>query len=176
MDALETIEDVLSSSCSLILDADGLNILAKLGYLASISRRSAPTILTPHLGEFKRLFPNITQPNSDRFASVAKASQESGAIVLFKGARTVIGDPAGQIYALERSSSSLARGGSGDILTGILGGLVAQRSQANRENLIATVATGAWWHAEAAILAAQNNTIMGVDPLTLTRYLHYVLM
>ncbi|MBP0014525.1 MAG: NAD(P)H-hydrate dehydratase [Roseofilum sp. SBFL] len=151
-----------------ILDADGLNILASLG-MSQLNQRSAPTILTPHTGEFKRLFPNI-DPNIDRIKAVRAASQETGAIVLLKGARTAIGSPTGTVYLNPESTPALARGGSGDVLTGLLGGLVAQLPQAPE---MATQ-TATWWHAQAGILAAQQRTALGVDAFHLTEYLSQI--
>ncbi|HBR00219.1 MAG TPA: NAD(P)H-hydrate dehydratase, partial [Cyanobacteria bacterium UBA11691] len=151
-----------------ILDADGLNILASLG-MSQLNQRSAPTILTPHTGEFKRLFPNI-DPNIDRIKAVRAASQQTGAIVLLKGARTAIGSPTGSVYLNPESTPALARGGSGDVLTGLLGGLVAQLPQAPE---MATQ-TATWWHAQAGILAAQQRTALGVDAFHLTEYLSQI--
>lgn len=147
----------------LILDADGLNILASLG-ISLLKGRSAPTLLTPHAGEFKRLFPEIN-PHGDRIQAVRTASQQTGAIVLLKGARTAISSPTGTVYLNPESTPALARGGSGDVLTGLLGGLVAQLPPE------IAIQTATWWHAQAGILAAQQRTPLGVDALHLTEYL-----
>ena len=95
---------------------------------------------------------------------------QSGAVVLLKGARTAISNPQGGVWINPESTPALARGGSGDVLTGLLGGLLAQT--ANREIPVEDiVATAAWWHSQAAILAAQERTELGVDAFTLTQYL-----
>jgi len=153
----------------LILDADGLNLLSDLG-ISQLKGRSAPTLLTPHAGEFKRLFPQIN-PNLDRIQAVREASQQTGAIVLLKGARTAIGSPTGTVYFNPESTPALARGGSGDVLTGLLGGLVAQLPQAPET----AMQSATWWHAQAGILAAQERTALGVDALHLAQYLAPVL-
>jgi NAD(P)H-hydrate epimerase len=107
-------------------------------------------------------------------SAVRKASQLSKAVVLLKGARTAIAHSGGSIWLIPESTPALARGGSGDVLTGLLGGLVAQ--EALREQpLEATVATAAWWHAQAGILAAKERTELGVDAFTLSQYLISVL-
>jgi NAD(P)H-hydrate epimerase len=153
-----------------VLDADGLNVLAELRTIPTLLRRQATTVLTPHEGEFKRLFPDSASLLPDRVSAVRKASGLSKAVVLFKGARTAIAHPGGSVWLIPESTPALARGGSGDVLTGLLGGLVAQ--EALREQpLEATVAVAAWWHAQAGIMAAQERTELGVDAFTLTQYL-----
>ncbi len=172
LDAHQLIPKILEAESPVILDADGLNAVALLNLVPSLIYRNCPTVLTPHLGEFKRLFSQIDNPQKDRFSSALKAAQLSGSVVLFKGARTVIADPQGKLYCLDKSTPALARGGSGDILAGLTGGLVAQC--ANRD-LGAIVATAAWWHAQGALLAQQERTQLGVDPVTLSSFLTKVL-
>jgi len=159
---------VLTAPVPLILDADALNGLAQLGTVSGLAKRSFPTILTPHLGEFRRLFPEISLPNGDRIQAVQQAAQQSQAIVLFKGARTAIASPNGQTWLISESTPALARGGSGDVLTGLMGGVLAQNPQTSVEQL---VAISAWWHAQAGILAVKERTELGVDALTLSKYL-----
>jgi ADP-dependent NAD(P)H-hydrate dehydratase / NAD(P)H-hydrate epimerase len=166
IEARSTVETVLKTEKPLILDADALNILAQWGMLAHLSGRNAPTLLAPHLGEFKRLFPNIENPDRDRIRAVQQAAEESGAIVLLKGARTAIAHPGGAVWLIPESTPALARGGSGDVLTGLMGGLVAQGEASE-----ALVAVAAWWHARAGIVAARERTELGVDAFTLCQYL-----
>ncbi|MBD2579113.1 NAD(P)H-hydrate dehydratase [Oscillatoria sp. FACHB-1406] len=164
LDALPVVERVLSAPVPLILDADALNALARLGTETRLSQRSYPTILTPHVGEFKRLFPDIAPEN--RIAAVREAALHCETIVLLKGARTAIANPEGQIWLIPESTPALARGGSGDVLSGLMGGLVAQQGASHT---IAAIA--AEWHARAGILAARKRTELGVDAFTLTQYL-----
>jgi NAD(P)H-hydrate epimerase len=168
LEALPIIEKVLTAPVPLILDADGLNCLAQLGTVSNLTKRTPPTILTPHLGEFKRLFPEISLPNGDRIQAVQEAAKQSQALILFKGARTVISNSNGQTWVISESTPALARGGSGDVLTGLMGGILAQSRQLPLEEL---VATSAWWHAQAGILAAKERTELGVDASTLSQYL-----
>ncbi|MGC1396072.1 MAG: NAD(P)H-hydrate dehydratase, partial [Coleofasciculaceae cyanobacterium] len=168
-EAKSVIETVLAAKCPLVLDADGLNILAELRTIPTLLRRQAQTILTPHEGEFKRLFPDSAALLPDRVSAVRKASGLSKAVVLLKGARTAIANPKGAVWLIPDSTPALARGGSGDVLTGLLGGLVAQ--EASKQPIEATVALAAWWHAQAGILAAQERTELGVDAFTLSQYL-----
>jgi NAD(P)H-hydrate epimerase len=170
LEAQNVVQEVLKADCPLVLDADGLNILAQLGTIESLSQRLAPTVLTPHLGEFKRLFPDIANPDRDRIHAVQQAAAQSGAIILLKGARTAIAHPQKAVWLIAESTPALARGGSGDVLTGLIGGLMAQTT-ASEQPLEAIVATAAWWHAQAGILAAQERTELGVDAFTLSQYL-----
>jgi ADP-dependent NAD(P)H-hydrate dehydratase / NAD(P)H-hydrate epimerase len=171
-DAENVVKNVLNAEVPLILDADGLNILAHINdnSLDFVTKnRKAPTILTPHLGEFKRLFPEEKDLTKYRISAIKSAAEESGAIVLLKGAKTAIASPHGTVWIINESTPALARGGSGDILTGLMGGLLAQKTHTNPIENIAAIA--AWWHAQAGILAAQEKTLLGVDPLTLSQYL-----
>ncbi|MBH8556239.1 NAD(P)H-hydrate dehydratase [Nostocaceae cyanobacterium CENA357] len=169
-DATSIVEQVITSDRSLVLDADGLNILAQLGTIPTLKKRQAATVLTPHTGEFQRLFHDIADPKEDRVKAVQSAAMQTGAVVLLKGARTAISNPQGFVWINPESTPALARGGSGDVLTGLLGGLLAQAAtkQIAVEDI---VATAAWWHSQAGILAAQERTELGVDALTLTQYL-----
>jgi NAD(P)H-hydrate epimerase len=173
-DATPIVQEVIESERPLILDADGLNILAQMGAIATLKKRQAITVLTPHTGEFERLFPDVPDAKHDRVKGVQEAAVQSGAVVLLKGARTAIANPQGVISIIPESTPALARGGSGDVLTGLLGGLLAQAAtkQIPVEDI---VATAAWWHSQAGILAAQERTELGVDAFTLTQYLMKVL-
>ncbi len=174
LDANLILQEILDSSKPLLLDADGLNILASIGTRQTLQKRTASTILTPHPGEFKRLFPDIENVNQNRISAVREAAEKSGAIVLLKGSRTAIANPQGCVWINPQSTPALARGGSGDVLTGLLGGLMAQAVSRNL-SVEKMVATAAWWHGRAGILAAQERTQLGVDAFTLTQYLMSVL-
>ncbi|MEH1851277.1 MAG: NAD(P)H-hydrate dehydratase [Nostoc sp.] len=173
-DATPIVQEVIKSERPLLLDADGLNILAQMGAIATLKKRQAVTVLTPHTGEFERLFPDVADAKHDRVKAVQEAAAQSGAIVLLKGARTAIANPQGDVWIVPESTPALARGGSGDVLTGLLGGLLAQAAtkQIPVEDI---VATAAWWHSQAGIIAAQERTELGVDAFTLTQYLLKVL-
>ena len=173
-DAKPIVEQVLESTVPLVLDADALNILAAMGAITTLQKRQAATVITPHTGEFKRLFPDLPDAQTQRIPAVCEAANQSSAIVLLKGARTAVAHPNGNIWIVPESTPALARGGSGDVLTGLLSGLLAQ--SVNKSIAIEQiVATSAWWHAQAGILAAQERTELGVDAYTLTQYLLKVL-
>ncbi|MFM7470663.1 MAG: NAD(P)H-hydrate dehydratase [Nodosilinea sp.] len=120
------VETLLSSPTPLLLDADGLNLLATLGVGPSLGQRSAPSLITPHPGEFRRLFPGLLETATDAGHAAQLAAAASGAIVLLKGACTAIAHPDGRLWFNTASTPALARGGSGDVLTGLIGGLLAQ--------------------------------------------------
>jgi NAD(P)H-hydrate epimerase len=161
MDAGAIVQRVLESDRPLILDADGLNLLVQQG----LYKRQTTTVLTPHLGEFKRLFPEIE--GNCRVTATQQAAAQSGAIVLLKGARIAIATPQGEVRINPQSTPALARGGSGDVLTGLIGGLMAQDLAANRCDVLNVVQSGAWWHAIAGIYASKTRTVLGVDAYTL---------
>lgn len=166
------VKQILAANCPIVLDADALNIISKLGIDSTIATRTHPTILTPHTGEFKRLFTKI--PTTNKLVAASTAARASQAIILLKGARTIVADPDGRSIAVPDSTPALARGGSGDVLTGLIGGLIAADSRLKVE-LPEVVATAAWWHSQAGILAANERGDLGVEPLILIEYLTKVI-
>ena len=166
------IKQILAANCPIVLDADALNIISKLGIDSTIATRTQPTILTPHTGEFKRLFTKI--PTTNKLVAASTAARSSQAIILLKGARTIIAEPNGRSIAIPDSTPALARGGSGDVLTGLIGGLIAAESRLNID-LTEVVATAAWWHSQAGILAATERGDLGLEPLILIEYLTKVI-
>ena len=162
---------VIATDCPLLLDADGLNLLANNNPSQQLQSRKSPTVLTPHLGEFKRLFPNIQDDLPGEIA--LKAAQLSRAIVLLKGPRSAISDGT-NLWFNPTSTPALARGGSGDVLTGLMGGLMASAAQSNNKMTMAVVGA-VWWHSQAAIYTEKERSLLGVDPLHLARSLNLAL-
>lgn len=160
------LREVLTCACPLVIDADGLNLLAQ-HRPESLQSRSAPTILTPHPGEFKRLFPH--EQSQDVLLMVRRVAQSSNTYIAYKGARVMLAPPQGSIWVNPDSTPALARGGSGDVLTGILAGLLSQ--QRDQQSLCQSLCSGIWWHAQAGLFAAHQRTELGVDPLTLCQSL-----
>jgi NAD(P)H-hydrate epimerase len=134
----------------LVLDADGL--LAFADATALLRERTAPTILTPHPGEAAALLASSpADVNRDRLAAARTLAEETGAVVVLKGAATVTADPGGRCVVNATGGPILATGGTGDVLTGVVGGLLAQGVDAFEAG-----ALGAFLHGWAADrLAAQ---------------------
>jgi NAD(P)H-hydrate epimerase len=170
LEALPIVQAILNSDRPLVLDADGLNALATLETSQGINQlpnRKNPIILTPHWGEFCRLFPDLREV--ERIAALQIAVNRTKSIILLKGARTAIAFPKAsqsQVWINPESTSALARGGSGDVLAGMIGGLFAQGISANDAAITATV-----WHSQTALEITQQRTEMGVDPVTLAQSL-----
>lgn len=180
--AMAPVQAVLGSSRPLLLDADGLNLLADLGCIDTLSSRAAPTVITPHRGEFERLFPGELAASDDGGAVAQTAARQSRAVVLLKGACTAIAHPQGALWYVPESTPALARGGSGDVLTGLIGGLLAQKAASGLEDsedaldaALDAALVGAWWHGQAARAAAADRTELGVDGTQLAQYLNPVL-
>ncbi|MEB3266314.1 MAG: NAD(P)H-hydrate dehydratase [Cyanobacteriota bacterium] len=108
----------------LVLDADGLNHLARNGGERWLSRRVGPTWLTPHRGEFTRLFPDLAEQPA--LAAAAAASGRTGATVLLKGARSVVATADGRTWQVLQAWPEAARAGLGDVLAGYAAALGAR--------------------------------------------------
>lgn len=154
--AREMLGAVLPLDRALVIDADALTALAEDAAL--FARLHAACVLTPHGGEFARLFPDIaarlaapaaTGPAYSKVDATRAAAARAGCTVLFKGADTVIADPAGQCRisaaAYDRRAPWLATAGSGDVLAGFITGLLARGFAA-----VPAAETAAWLHVECA--------------------------
>lgn len=116
-------ETVLQSGLPLVVDADGLNLLAQ----AQEPCRYGDWVLTPHPGEAARLLQTDTGAiHEDRFAALAQLSQRYAGTVVLKGAGTLIGDEQGTVALCSGGNPGMASGGMGDVLTGVIAGLAAQ--------------------------------------------------
>lgn len=134
----------------LLVDADALTLLA--GRPQALAGREAPTVATPHPGELGRLLGTGTGAvTADRLAAARAAAGAAGATVLAKGARTIVAEPDGRALVNPTGCAGLATGGSGDVLAGVVGALLAQ-GLPGRE----AAAVGAWLHGRAAELAAER--------------------
>ena len=157
----------------LLLDADGLNRLADLGAQAWLQARQGPTWITPHQGEFARLFADLAdQPPLEAAAAAAMGcSGHQRCSVLLKGARTVIAGADGGRWQLRHASSAAARAGLGDVLAGYAGGLAARQRAATGNNEAALLATCALAHANAGRDALQQRGPGGSDPMAVAQLL-----
>ena len=133
----------------LLIDADGLN--AHAGRLELLRGRSAPTVLTPHEGELARLLEvDSEEIKAHRVTRAREAAELSGAIVLLKGDDTIVAAPGGPLAVNRGATPALATAGTGDVLSGLIGALLAKRLPA-----FEAAALGALAHALAGRAAAE---------------------
>lgn len=138
-----------------VLDADGINALE--GHIDSLdSRRGRVTILTPHGGEFARIGGN---PAGDPVGAARAFAREHGCFLVLKGHRTVTAGPEGNVLVNTTGNSGLAKGGSGDVLTGLIASLLAQEA-----GPVMAAAGAVWIHGRAGDLAAEALTEYCVTP------------
>ena len=135
-----------------VLDADAITVFSAdpellFGHIAG------PTLLTPHEGEFRRLFPDLTDTEG-KLERVRRAAARSGATVLLKGPDTVIAEPGGRAVINVHASPALATAGSGDVLAGLIGGLLAQGLTP-----FAAASAAAWLHGECALQFGRHGLI-----------------
>jgi ADP-dependent NAD(P)H-hydrate dehydratase / NAD(P)H-hydrate epimerase len=137
---------LLETDVALVLDADALTAFAGQSdaFFKAILARAAATILTPHAGEFARLFPDITHISKVERARAAAA--RSGAVLLYKGADTVIAAPDGLACVNTHGSPWLATAGAGDVLAGIIAARLAQG-----EGGFDAACAAAWLHGDAGL-------------------------
>lgn len=108
-----------------VVDADALNAIA--GDIESLRSRNAYTVLTPHPGEMGRLLGSTTeQVQADRVGAARECAARTAAVVVLKGARTVIAEPGGRYYINLTGNPGMSKAGSGDVLTGMIGALLAR--------------------------------------------------
>ena len=145
-------EVVARCRAPLVADADAINALARDA--APLLARRGPTVLTPHPGEFARLrHTDIASVQADRVNAATAAAREYGCVVLLKGAGTVTADADGRVVINPTGNDGLATGGTGDVLAGIIGGLLAGGAAP-----FEAAALGAYWHGLAADLIAERRS------------------
>jgi NAD(P)H-hydrate epimerase len=117
---------VEESTVPIVVDADGLNELA--GNLSCLEHATVPVLLTPHPGEMSRLTGlTVDAIQADRIGVAADFAQKQGVYVALKGARTIIAAPDGRAYINPTGNTGMGSGGTGDVLTGMVGGFLAQQ-------------------------------------------------
>ena len=143
-----------------VVDADGINLLAK--HMDILRERHAPTILTPHAGEFVRIGGDN---KADRVSETLRFAMKYGCILLLKGHETVISDGK-ETYVNQTGNPGMAVGGSGDVLSGIIVSLLGQGIEP-----LKAAACGAWLHGKAGDICAEKIGQYGMLPTDLVEVL-----
>jgi hydroxyethylthiazole kinase-like uncharacterized protein yjeF len=122
------VTQILATDRPVVLDADALTSFAEVPdkLTALIAGRRAETVLTPHAGEFQRLFGKMIEPTGGKLAKARAAAGRAKATVVYKGPDTVVAAPDGRATIASNAPPWLATGGSGDVLAGLILGLLVQ--------------------------------------------------
>ncbi|MEZ5756998.1 MAG: NAD(P)H-hydrate dehydratase [Emcibacteraceae bacterium] len=138
--------NILKAGKNAVLDADALTVFEddpRVLYEAIKETATRQCVLTPHAGEFARIFPYLKK--LDKITAALSAAKLSGAVIIYKGADTVIASPEGQVVISADAPPTLATAGSGDVLSGIVTGLVAQNM-----NGFEAACASVWLHGQCA--------------------------
>lgn len=139
----ENVESLLSSNAKAVLDADALTVFSD-DRDAFYQQLRPDDLITPHIGEFKRLFGDLLDTEPNKVEATRKAAKLAGCVVLLKGPDTVVARPDGTAIVNTHATRWLATAGSGDVLAGIAGGLIAQGVAT-----FTAAAMASWLHGEA---------------------------
>ncbi len=147
----------------MVIDADGLNAFASRTELLKKAAKGRTIVLTPHPGEMARLVGmTVTEVEADRVGLARRFATENGVTLVLKGWRTLIAHPDGRVGVNTTGNPSMAKGGSGDILTGIVGAMLAQYPQ----NVAEAVEAAVFLHGLAgdfACVAQDEHTVLATD-------------
>lgn len=143
----EIIEFVLQQQYPCVIDGDGLRYVS----IDLLKSRDRGTVLTPHLGEFARMLCcDIATLSRNRLALSRKYAQDSGCVLVLKDAVTIISLPSGQQWILSCPNSGMAKGGSGDVLAGLIASFLAQGLLPDE-----AAKAGVWYHSLAGVRAKE---------------------
>ena len=155
-------------NCPMVMDADALMALGELG---ERKKSSHPLILTPHPGEMARLLGwSIREVQEKRIQAVTEAAKKYDAVVVLKGNKTMIATPGGKLMVNLTGNAGMATGGMGDVLAGIIGGLLGQGLDPS-----SAAALGVYFHGLAGDWAAAEKSQMGLNAGDILEYLPKVL-
>ncbi|WP_448720193.1 ADP-dependent NAD(P)H-hydrate dehydratase [Microbacterium natoriense] len=147
------LREILAGDVAVVIDAGALDL---------VTGAAAPFVITPHAGEFARLQETMglrAGASESREEAVARVARAIGGAVLLKGSRTLVADESGHVIAVEENTPWLATAGTGDVLAGVIGAVLA----ANPERPVAeAAASGAWLHGHAARIA--SGVVSAGDP------------
>jgi NAD(P)H-hydrate epimerase len=152
----------------MVIDADGLNAIAGTDFKG----RGVETVLTPHPGEMERL---TGQPLTDRLNTARAFAQERNVCLVLKGYRTLIATPDGNVWINTSGSPGMATAGTGDILTGMIAGLIASTAKQFPDQIATAVRAAVWLHGRAGDLAADELTEQCMIATDLLRYLPFAI-
>ena len=145
----DLMENASQAGIPMVLDADALNIISATSELLPLIPFGS--VLTPHPGELRRLIPEVTPENQSTL--VGALSARTGSVVIVKGYRSRIYTPDGNTFINTTGNSGMAKGGSGDVLTGLVGGLLARGYSA-----VDAACLGAWIHGYAGDVLTEECT------------------
>lgn len=141
--------------CPVVLDADGINALA--AHISLLDRKEGTTVLTPHDGEFRRLSGHF--PGENRAEEALAFAAAHHCFLVLKGHRTLTACPDGRVFQNTTGNDGMAKGGSGDVLGGLLASLLAQGMEPGQ-----AAASAVWIHGRAGDLAAERFGHRGMTP------------
>ncbi len=173
----QTLPMLFEQAKKLIIDADALNVLATMENWEQLGQQRtqqnlSPAVLTPHPGEFTRLAPELSELlKQDRQAAARQLAVRSQNIVILKGHATVIALPNGETYINTTGCAGLAKAGSGDVLTGLLLGFLAQYNETEKASALAV-----YFHGKLSEFAAEEIGIRAMTPNLLINYAKRVYM
>lgn len=157
-----------------VLDADGINALC--GHIDILDKRSAPTVLTPHAGEFARLT-GTSLPVRDRLTAARAFAKEHHCTMVLKGHGTVTAAPSGKCWICGTGNPGMAKGGSGDVLSGMIAALWGQKHlKGPYTDLSELAAWAVWFHGKAGDKCAQKLGEYAMLPSDLLSAIPEVLM
>lgn len=160
------LSEISKSGAPLVVDADAITLLARSGF--DLRRSPRELILTPHEGEFLRLVPDFESSRREEFAE--NFAKQNGVTLVLKGHKTITAAKDGKLYINTNGNPGMAKGGSGDVLSGIITSLLGQGICAEK-----AAYTGVWLHGAAGDMAAEKFGEYAMTPTDMLRELKSVL-
>ncbi|HBF35158.1 TPA: bifunctional ADP-dependent NAD(P)H-hydrate dehydratase/NAD(P)H-hydrate epimerase [Candidatus Sumerlaeota bacterium] len=159
------VDELVCQDIPMIIDADALNCLGTRA--VCLAKRNSPIVMTPHPGEMARMIDApVAEVQADRIGIASKFAVDAGVVLVLKGAQTVIAAPDGRVFINPTGNTGLAKGGSGDLLTGLIGGLLAQGCTG-----LDAACAGVYLHGFCADIASRE---LSERSMLATDLLHYI--